>query len=152
MQHRMTGCGAHIRSLEKIEQAIRDCRREIASIATDTKISSTSDIPRAFMNRDILITQYVYLCAIRDYIRQGGGSRGSYLVQDKNGRLPMASLPDDFRFSLDNKDCLARVCEIALDAASMTCQAHWTPVRPIPSDDNWFENVWAAYRKGNIIT
>jgi len=29
--------------------------------------------------------------------------------------------------------------------------AEWKPVRPIPSEDNWFENVWGEYRKGNII-
>jgi len=98
-----------------------------------------------------LVTQYVYLCAIREYIRKGGGSRGSYLVQNKNGTLPIESLPEDFRFSLDNGELSGSVCEIALDAATMECKCDWKPVRPIPSDDNWFENIWTEYRKGNVI-
>jgi len=151
MQNRMTGCGAHIRSLDAIEQAIQECLADIASIASGTRVVTNADIPRAFASRDILITQYVYFCAIREYIRKGGGSRGSYLVQDKNGTLPMASLSEDFRFSLDKDKLLGQVCEISLDAGTMTCECQWEPVRPIPSDDNWFENVWAEYRKGIII-
>jgi len=151
MQRRMTGCGAHIRSLEKIEQALVECRRELASMADDTRIASGRDIAQAFTNRDILITQWVYLHAIREYIRDGGGSRGSYLIQDPTGQLPLAGLPEDFRFALDNNDRLGRVCEIALDPATMDCHSRWTPVRPVPADDNWFENVWADYRKGQII-
>jgi len=151
MQKRMTGCGAHIRSLDKIEQTIRGCLSELKSFALDTTIATNKEIPRVLMNRDILITQYVYLCAIREYIRKGGGSRGSYLVQDKNGTLPITSLSEDFRFLLDSGDLVESVCEIALDADTMECQCEWKPVRPIPEDDNWFENVWAEYRKGKII-
>jgi len=151
MQRRMTGCGAHIRSLDKIEQAIRECLEEIKSFVSDTKIASDNEIPQAFRNRGILVTQYVFLCAIREYIRKGGGSRGSYLVQDKNGDLPIESLPEDFRFSLDDGNLLSSVCEVALNAATMECHCEWKPVRPLPQNDHWFENVWAEYRKGNVV-
>ena len=150
-QTRMTDCGAHIRSLDKIEQAIRECRREIETFASDTKITRNIEVPLAFLVRDTLITQYVYLCAIREYIRKGGGSRGSYLVQDKNGKLPLPMLPEDFRFSLDDGKLLGSVCEIELDTDTMECHCEWKPVRPIPTEDNWFENVWAEFRKGNVI-
>jgi len=152
MQKWMTVCGAHIRSLDKVEQAIRECLAEIKSFASETGITRNLEIPLAFLHRDALITQYVYLCAIREYIRKGGGSRGSYLIQDENGTLPLPTLPENFRFSPDDGKLSESVCEIALDAVSMECQCEWKPVRPIPSDeDNWFENVWAEYRKGNII-
>jgi len=152
MQKRMTACGAHIRSLDKIEQAIRKCLSEMQSFASDTKIAADKEIPQVFMNWDILLTQYIYFCAIWEYIYKGGGSRGSSLIQDKNGTLPLASLPEDFRFSLDSGELLESVCEIALNTASMECQCDWKPVRPIPTEDNWFENIWTEYRKGNVIT
>jgi succinate dehydrogenase/fumarate reductase flavoprotein subunit len=150
MRQRMPDCGAHIRSLDKIERAIRECLADIKSFASETKISRSIEIPFAFSVRDILISQYVHLCAIREYIRKGGGSRGSYLVQDKNGKLPFPTLTEDFRFSLDDGKLLDSVCEIALDADSMECRCAWKPVRPIPVEENWFENVWTEYRKGNI--
>ena len=153
MQNRMTDCGAHIRSLDKVEQGIRECLTEIQSFASGMEIDivANQEIPLAFLYRDVLMTQYVYLCAIREYIRKGGGSRGSYLVQDKNGTLPIASLPEDFRFSLDDGKLSESVCEITLNADTMKCKCDWKPVRPIPVEDNWFENVWAEYRKGNVI-
>jgi succinate dehydrogenase/fumarate reductase flavoprotein subunit len=151
MQNRMTSCGAHIRSLDKIEQGIRECSAEIQSFASDMEIAADKEIPLAFVYRNILVTQYVYLCAIREYIRKGGGSRGSYLVQDKTGTLPIASLPEDFRFSLDSGALSESVCEIALDADTMECKCDWKPVRPIPVEDNWFETVWAEYRQRNVI-
>jgi hypothetical protein len=105
------------------------------------------------MNRDILITQLVYLNAIKEFIKNGGGSRGSYLVQDKNGILPIDSLPEQFRFSLDSGKLVTSVCELTLTKTDDTfsCTSEWLPVRPIPEDDNWFENVWTDYRAGNII-
>ena len=31
------------------------------------------------------------------------------------------------------------------------CEISWRPVRPIPEDDDFFENVWRSYREnGNI--
>jgi hypothetical protein len=150
-QQRMTACGAHIRSLDRIEQSIHECLNEIKSFAQETRIASRQDIPQAFRDRDILLTQYVYLCAIREFILKGGGSRGSYLVQDQNGTLPLASLPEDFRFSLDDGKLLESVCEVAFDTAQMECRCEWKPVRPIPSDDDWFENVWKEYREGNVM-
>jgi len=150
MQKRMTGCGAHIRSLDKIEQAIQECISELKSQGCSAA-QSPDFIAQAFTNRDILITQYVYLCAIREYILKGGGSRGSYLIHDKNGTLPLPTLPEDFRFSLDNGKLLECVCEITFDADTLECTCDWKPVRPIPVEENWFENIWTQYRNGNVI-
>ena len=27
----------------------------------------------------------------------------------------------------------------------------WEDIRPIPSGESWFENVWASYRRGEIV-
>ena len=40
------------------------------------------------------------------------------------------------------------------DGESESCAmfAHrFTPVRPIPRPDDWFENVWRDYREGRIF-
>ena len=151
IQYRMTDYGAHIRSLDKVERAIQECQADMAFFVSGIKIAQNMEVALAFSVRDTLITQYVYLCAIREYIRKGGGSRGSYLVQNQNGKLPFPTLPEDFRFSLDDGKLLDSVCEVALDADSMECQCEWKPVRPIPTEDNWFETTWAEYRSGNVI-
>jgi len=60
-------------------------------------------------------------------------------------------LPEIFRFSLDGGELLESVCEIAFDADTLECQCDWKPVRPIPVEENWFENIWTQYREGNVI-
>lgn len=151
VQARMTRAGAHIRPPEEVEKALKECLNDLKDLPGKTKISSVFDLPFAFQNRDILMTQYVYLSAIKDYIDMGGRSRGSYLVADRSGELPVKGIGETFKFVLDNGSLNGKVCEIMLDAGTYTCYSEWVPVRPIPEEESWFENVWNAYMKGEII-
>jgi succinate dehydrogenase/fumarate reductase flavoprotein subunit len=153
MQRRMTRAGALIRSLDECIKGIDECEREWKRLVEDTKLSSIDELPDAFRNRDILLTQYVYLNAIKAYIEEGGRSRGSYLIRDDEGRLPIEGLPDEFKFTLDKGELTDKVGEVELkiEGDNIYCNIEWRPVRPIPSEDNWFENVWNEYLKGDII-
>lgn len=153
MQRRMTRAGAHIRSIDECKHAIEECERDWKQFTEDIKLSSIEDLPDAFRNRDILLTQYVYLNAIKAYIEAGGRSRGSYLVYDEEGHLPIEKLSDEFRFVLDSGKLTDKVSEIELDmdGDNLSCNVEWKPVRAIPTEDNWFENVWNQYLKGDII-
>ncbi len=150
-QERMTKLGALIRSLEGAEKGIEECLEDIRNMKVRTKIKEAADLPYAFQNHDILVTQYVYLNAIKHYISAGGRSRGSYLVYDESGNIPLEGLGIQFRFSLDNGTLNDKVCEMVLDADCYECNAEWKPVRPIPEEGNWFESVWNAFREGEII-
>ena len=84
-----------------------------------------------------------------DYIAQGGKSRGSALYTDANGTKPYAQLPDAFTFALDDGTRGSRVQEVLYRDGA--CRFEWRDVRPIPEDDDFFENVWRSYRQtGNI--
>jgi succinate dehydrogenase / fumarate reductase flavoprotein subunit len=116
---------------------------------------SRRSVNRLFLIRDILTSQYVYLSAMADYLDHGGRSRGSVLYTDASGQLPQAGddgpeldLPEVFRFSLE--DGLADVVQESGwvgDDLSFT----WRPVRPIPNDDEFFENVWRHYREDKNV-
>ena len=149
----MTRAGALIRDLDECIKAIDECEREWERLVEDTKLSSVDELPDAFRNRDILLTQYVYLNAIKAYIEEGGRSRGSYLIRDDEGRLPIEGLSDEFKFTLDKGELTDKVGEVELkiEGNNIYCSIEWRPVRPIPSEDNWFENVWNEYLKGDII-
>lgn len=154
MQKRMTRAGAHIRSLNECVKAIEECSKEWKDLISNTVLSSFEELPDAFRNRDILLTQYVYLNAIKVYIESGGRSRGSYLVYDDKGKLPIEGLSEEFKFVLDDGSLTDKVAEVGLeieDGGQLRCNVEWKPVRPIPKEDNWFENVWNDYRSGNII-
>jgi len=153
IQSRMTKAGAHIRSLDEAEKALSEAVAELASFEEETVAGRSYELCEAFRNRDILITQIVYLKAIIEFIKKGGRSRGSYLVSDEKGILPNKKLSDDFRFTLDSGDLLKKACVVGmtLDDNKPDFNVEWQDIRPIPTEDNWFENVWSAYRRGEIV-
>lgn len=153
IKENMTKNGAHIRSLEACRRGINFCRKNMKDVFGSTKISDLREYSEVFINMDILISQFVYLNAIKEYILKGGRSRGSYLINDDMGKLPVEGLTERFRFSLDKDNLSDVVCEIELKGYydGLECDAKWKNVRPIPITYNWFENVWNDYINDRII-
>jgi len=148
---RMTTAGGHIRVLAEVEKALVGCRAELMKFPDNIVIKNESELPSAFRYYDMLLTQLAYLAAMAEYSRQGGQSRGSYLIYDQRGQLPVPGLPEEFRYSLDDGKFYNQVCETALQLdEEWQCHFTWVPVRPIPEEDNWFEKVWAEFRQGKV--
>lgn len=149
----MTKNGAFIRSLQACREGLDFCIKQLQHFSDNTRIGNRRELPEAFINWDMLVTQFVYLTAIQAYIEAGGQSRGSYLIRAENGELPLESLPDLFRFTLEDSEMSSRVCEIAYAAEQdrPQCRTEWKPVRPIPDNPNWFENVWNDYTHNRIV-
>ena len=87
-------------------------------------------------------------------MEKGGKSRGSYLIQDDNGKLPVENIPEVFRYSLDDGSLSKVVNEIGLEMGEgrLNITSEWKPVRPIPEGDSWFENVWRDYREKKVFS
>ncbi len=152
LQRRMTEHGAHIRDPRRITQAVSDAWSLYARLRDRTRVSSARMWPTAFKNLDLCLTHAVYLEAVAEYLDRGGGSRGSYLVKDPEGDKPCAALDDAWRFSLSHPQDFVNhhICEISLDEKGKVCK-RWVAVRSIPDTEEWFENVWNAYRRDDII-
>lgn len=151
---RMTKAGAHIRNAADVAQKLKECSEDMHLLHHGLlELSSTKDLPQAFRIRDMLITQFVYLNAIAEYIRNEGGSRGSYIISNPKGELPVEGMPEDFRHIPENEKLRDYICEVSLNIKKedYTCSYKWEPVRPLNAEDDWFENVWNAYLKGDII-
>ena len=148
---RMTKYGAQTRCADGIAQALAECRGDLCRLEENVRLGSAWEIRDAFIYRDILISQLCYLEAMRAYIREGGASRGSYLIGDAAGELP-AGLPERLRFRPYDGRLQDVVCETRLEEGnSRRCVSEWVPVRPVPDADEWFENVWADYRGGRTV-
>ena len=106
-------------------------------------------LSQAFRLYDVLLCQYVYLSAMKNYVEKGGKSRGSALYTDMAGTKPHPSLPDMFTFQLDDGALGSQVQEVLYRDGA--CRFTWRPVRPIPEEEGFFENVWRAYRENQNI-
>lgn len=146
---RMTRVGAHIRSFEKVSECTQEVKYMLHNLKECMKISGAHQLPYAYQNYDLLVTQYVYLSAILEYIQKGGQSRGSYLIYNQEGDLPNEKLDEQFRCRLDDGALARQVQEILYKDAK--CYIEWNDVQLVPQEDNWFEKVWSDYRKDRII-
>ncbi|MFW6229805.1 MAG: oxidoreductase, partial [Halanaerobium sp.] len=146
---RMSRAGAHIRKLDSIETALKETKSELKQLGEISSLNSVNDLSLAFQNYDLLLAQLVYLTAFKDYIELGGKSRGSYLVQDEAGELPLAGLSEDFRFSLEDGDLSKKIQRIKYKGDHF--EFSWQDVKPIPENNNWFERVWNKYLNDQVI-
>lgn len=152
IQERMTSCGAHIRDPKKISEAVAEAWKLYHAMKNEIRISSVTELPKAFKNLDLCLTHALYLEAIGDYLEKGGQSRGSYLVLNPEGEKPCAELGEDWKFLLNEEDAFVnkKILEIFLDEDG-NVQKKWVDIRPIPEEDIWFENVWNRYMNDEII-
>lgn len=149
----MTRNGAFIRSRAGCEEGLAFCRSQLADFTASTRISNRRELLEAYINWDILVTQIAYLEAIAAHIAAGGASRGSYLIRADDGEIPHPALADLFRFRLETNGLAQQVCEVELtqEGDAWIFSSEWKPVRPVPDQENWFENVWNAYTRKEII-
>lgn len=146
---RMSQCGAAIRNSAEIGATLADIEKTLAHFPQCAGIETEKDLPWLYRCRDTLICQQVYLGAMLDYIRHSGKSRGSALYTDPSGVKPFSQLPDTFTYTVDDGS-RGSLIQVAAYAQGR-CSYHWRPVRPIPEDDDFFENVWRSFREtGNI--
>ncbi|MEA5016561.1 MAG: FAD-binding protein [Candidatus Limiplasma sp.] len=148
---RMSNIGGAIRNAEGIREGILQTRRLLEAFSRTVRIhpSHGGSLHRALRLRDVLLCQEVYLSAMADYVEHGGKSRGSALYTDPQGEKPDPGLPDIFRFSLDDGSRGNLVQEALWGKEASTFA--WRTVRPIPQDDDFFENVWREFREhGNV--
>ena len=145
----MSRCGAAIRDPAQIRAYGKQVEMQLAGFAQTVKAGSRTELAMVYRLRDMLLSQHAYLTAMADYTAHGGKSRGSALYTDLTGGIkPFTQLPDTFTFALDEAEA-PLIQELWLE--NNTCRTAWRAPRPIPEDDDFFENVWRSYREtGNI--
>jgi succinate dehydrogenase / fumarate reductase flavoprotein subunit len=146
---RMSRFGAAIRNPEKIELAIKEVKEELSHLGDFAWVEDGKELWRAFRLRDMLISQFVYLSAMKDYVDHQGRSRGSALYTDLSGQKPDPRLPEEFTFCLDDGSSADLIQEVSYRNGK--AEFEWRKVRTIPEDDNFFENVWRQFRENQNI-
>lgn len=152
LKARMSRYGAHIRSVVDIGTAISECRKDLDKFHEKLILASVYELPDAFRCRDMLLTQYVFLKAIEEYLRKGG-SRGSYVVCSSLEDISPDKMRNRLDFIPENEALKNFICEVQLtDNRGYGIKYNWEPVRPVPERNNWFEKVWNEYMDGKIIS
>ncbi len=116
LQQRMSDFGGPVRDRKKVPEQISKAWVLWDRMNNDLKAVEATDLPAAIRALDLCLTHAVYLEAILEYL-------------DKS---------DNEEFVKNN------ILEIGLDK-QLKLQKEWVPVRPIPKEDLWFEEVWRMF-------
>lgn len=145
---RMSAAAGMIRNQVQMETALKETEDDICQFMQKAKSPSVSQLSLFYKLYDMLLSQKMYLFAMLDYAKAGGGSRGSALYTDSTGELPgfpgCQTFGELYRCRLDQKMHGQEVQEVTLKEG--TPSASRRPVRPLPDVDYFFENQWRIYR------
>lgn len=146
---RMSAAAGMIRNQVQMETALKETEDDICQFMQKAKSPSVSQLSLFYKLYDMLLSQKMYLFAMLDYAKAGGGSRGSALYTDSTGELPgfpgCQTFGELYRCRLDQKMHSQEVQEVTLKEG--TPSASRRPVRPLPDVDYFFENQWRIYRE-----
>ncbi|MDR1643338.1 MAG: FAD-binding protein [Clostridiales bacterium] len=144
----MSNSGGPLRNRSSIEEALTSVKIWSTHFRSIAKAASPKELSAAFKLRSNLLAQIAYLSAMLDFIDQGSGSHGSAIYSNPDGQSPHESLPKEFRFIEGSlPDLVQETRLVGCDA-----QCSWRKVRPIPQDEDFFENVWKRFRAdGNVF-
>lgn len=146
---RMSAAAGMIRNQVQMETALKGTEDDICQFMQKAKSPSVSQLSLFYKLYDMLLSQKMYLFAMLDYAKAGGGSRGSALYTDSTGELPgfpgYQTFGELYRCRLDQKMHGQEVQEVTLKEG--TPSASRRPVRPLPDVDYFFENQWRIYRE-----
>lgn len=146
---RMSAAAGMIRNQVQMETALKETEDDICQFMQKAKSPSVSQLSLFYKLYDMLLSQKMYLFAMLNYAKAGGGSRGSALYTDSTGELPgfpgCQTFGELYRCRLDQKMHGQEVQEVTLKEG--TPSASRRPVRPLPDVDYFFENQWRIYRE-----
>lgn len=146
---RMSAAAGMIRNQVQMETALKETEDDICQFMQKAKSPSVSQLSLFYKLYDMLLSQKMYLFAMLDYAKAGGGSRSSALYTDSTGELPgfpgCQTFGELYRCRLDQKMHGQEVQEVTLKEG--TPSASRRPVRPLPDVDYFFENQWRIYRE-----
>ena len=145
-QRRMSDGAGALRNGKTIKDLLQITKQTLRDLSNTIGVGEEKRLYRYYKLRDILTTQQAVLTAMLDH--SNAGTCGSSLSYDPAGQKP-GDMEETFRFTLNAGSVSGRILETVPTQDGFVCS--WRPVRPIPEDDDFFENVWRSYREnGNV--
>ncbi len=146
---RMTRAAGFIRSRETVVAAESEALGQFDAWGRQS-LECREQIPAALRNRLMALTQVYYLRAVRAYLEEGGGSRGSFLVLAPEGLKVHPLLGQEWNYITEKKE-LRHSVQILQGTSPRDIRVYREACRPLPREDYWFETMWKDYRENRIF-
>ncbi len=123
---------AFLRSPAGVRALHTETVQELSSFFTKNRAADHAALIELAINYDTLVTRCAVLSAILSYIDDGGASRGSYLIENR------PEIDQIHRTKVQRTRLL-------LTSKAITAVNDFIPVRPVPTTNNWFEEIYNAF-------
>lgn len=135
---RMSSVAAHIRIPSEMETMYKDAMHRFKNILDEHKTDDICNALQIFRLRDMLLTQAAVLSAMLETADKVGTRGGSMVHKTKLSGEDIFNIVKE-----ENTLCDDKVVITTMEKDSMkNCIRD---IRPIPTVDLWFENVWNEY-------
>lgn len=149
IRRRMSSAGGIIRRRDQLERTVEESFKQLQKIPDEAGAVSVEELAECFQVLDHCLTQYLFLSAINKYVKDGGRSRGSYLVVDNGSPEIRSGSIKDLRLCDYRRRIEKNIIEVAYRNDKLEFRI--VPVRQIPVQNLWFEKVWKDYLEDNYI-
>lgn len=135
-----------IRNSLKVRKSVIDAGEMMNNLPGELGADNVSELAGCFLEMDLCLLHFIYLSAIDFYIKNGGRSRGSYIVTGENTEeisgIPYVELCD---FSRETE---RKIIEGSLNN-NLEIRFDLITPRDVPEQELWFEKVWKEYLEDN---
>jgi len=141
-----------MRTQDSLEEGLKE-NRTMAMAYRESGIKGIEELSYFLKNEDLLITEYAMLMAVKETMQKLKTGRGSWFVNlpEDIFSTPGSGLSSELQPIGDKEMLKSCVLESSIDEKG-NLEHQWIMVRPIPDDEEWFEEVWARFRKGSVYT
>ena len=147
-RRRMSQKGGAIRDIASMKTAVSEILKEIKDFNNFVGVKNCKSLYKAYKLYDALTVQIATLYSFINFAEHIGKTRGSALYQDTKGAL-REGLDELFRFTVDDGKTPNEIQQIRkINGEYVTS---WRTARPLPENDDFFENIWKSYRENKNI-
>ncbi len=159
IRNRMTKSAGHIREFNNAQKALEvaiELYKKIKQIGFSTQ--NKKSLVTAIQAEHLALTSIAYLKAVVELLKRGGGSRGSYLVLEKDGREIHPDVIDKetnnpLKFKPENESLRNSILQIEYDESLPDLfESSNIELRPAPVNRKAFEPAWRDYQEGKIYS
>ncbi len=141
--NKMSLYASTIRNIHDINLFKEEVLNAIKNYKTEITINNINQSKLFYRLYDILVTQYIYLYSMQDFLTNGDISRGGCLYAESDIDY------DNLEVLYKGKESNNLIQEVSYQ--NYDCSFLYREPRIIPNEDNFFENVWRQYRENKNI-
>lgn len=149
LKSRTTAVAGILRNSDRLHAAINEIHEQRERIK-ECLLQDTSEVTDWFRIKEQLTLQEAIFFSLKAYCEAGGESRGSFLIVHPAYPETIPGL-ENLGFRLDPENGFTRNHLLSLYIKDNQMFTDWIPVRQIPNQKLWFEQVWNDFREKRII-